>query len=107
MKKDYLLGILFFSGLWGISEAGLGGYFYARHISFSSVPLTAIAFVIMTIAKMYLPQKYSATVLASVAMLYKFLNAPFFGCHLLAIFLLGVSYDLFFSVIKVKNKSLA
>ncbi|MFC1703789.1 hypothetical protein ACFL1E_03270 [Candidatus Omnitrophota bacterium] len=106
MKKEYLLGILFFSGLWGASEAGLGGYLYRAQIPYASVSLTVIAFIILTIAKMYLPQRHSATVIAAITMLYKFLNAPFYGCHLLAIFLLGVSYDLVFGFMKTKNKVL-
>jgi hypothetical protein len=106
MKKDYWLGILFFSALWGASEAVLGGALYRAHISHSSVPLTIIAFIILSIARVYLPQKGSSTLIASVAMLYKFLNAPFFACHLLAIFLLGFSYDLVFSLFKVKSRAL-
>ena len=105
MKKDYLLGILFFGSLWGVSEAGLGGFLYARHISCASVPLTIIAFIILTVAKIYLPQKASATFIGSLAMFYKFLNTPFFGCHLLAIFLLGLSYDLVFNLLKIKSKA--
>ena len=106
MKRDYLLGILFFSALWGASEAGLGGVLYRAHVPYSSVSLTVIAFIILSIARVYLPQKGSATLIASIAMLYKFLNAPFFACHLLAIFLLGISYDVVFSLFKEKSKAL-
>ena len=106
MKRDYLLGILFFGSLWGASEAGLGGYLYRAHIPHASVPLTVIAFMILTVAKIYLPQKASATFIGSVAMLYKFLNAPFFACHLLAIFLLGLSYDLVLHLFKIRSKAL-
>lgn len=97
MNKSYLLGILFFSALWGVSESALGGAFYRANIFHASIPLTIIAFMILSIARAYLPQKGSATLIAFVAMFYKFMNAPFFACHLLAIFLLGVSYDLCFS----------
>ena len=97
MKKNYLLGILFFSGLWGMSEAGLGGVLYRAHIPHASVPLTIIGFIILSLARVYLPQKGSSTLIGAIAMLYKFLNAPFFACHLLAIFLLGLSYDVVFS----------
>ncbi len=105
MKKDYFLGILFFGSLWGFSEAGLGGFLYRNHIPQASVPLTIVAFMILTVAKIYLPQKGSATFIGSVAMLYKFLNTPFFACHLLAIFLLGLSYDLVLHRFKVKSKA--
>jgi len=103
-KRDYILGVLFFSGLWGASEAILGDFLYRTDFPFASVPLTIIAFIILTIAKGYLPQIGSAILIGSVAMLYKFLNTPFFSCHFLAIFLLGLSYDLVFSFSRIKSK---
>jgi len=105
MKRDFLFGILFFGSIWGFSEAGLGGYLYTKDIPYASLPLTVIGFMILTIAKLYLPQKSSATWIASVAMLYKFLNTPFFACHLLAIIFLGISYDLVFGFLKIKSKA--
>jgi len=107
MKKEYILAILFFSGLWGISESVLGGALYRADVPYGSVPLTIIGFIILTLARVYIPQKGTATLIAACAMLYKFLNAPFFACHLLGIFLMGLCYDLFFNVIRCKNKSLS
>ena len=106
MKKEHLFGVLFFGSLWGVSEALFGGFLYARHIAHASVPLTIIGFMILTIAREYLPQRGLLTLVGSVAMLYKFLNTPFFACHLLAIFLLGFSYDMVSSSSKIKNKAL-
>ena len=106
MKKEYILGILFFSGLWGISEAVLGGALYRANMPYSSVPLTVIGFIILSFAHVYFPQKGTATLIAVCAMLYKFLNAPFFACHLLGIVLMGICYDLFFGIFKLKSKSL-
>lgn len=107
MKKEYILGILFFGGLWGISEAFLGDVLYSASIPYASVPLTIIGFIIMTIASVYFPKMGTATFIAAFAMLYKFLNVPFYGCHLLGILITGMCYDLFFSVIKVKKPSLS
>ena len=61
----------------------------------------------MAIAQVYFPQKGTATLIAGFAMLYKFLNVPFFACHLLGILLMGLCYDLFFSVLKIKNRSIS
>jgi len=105
MKKDYILGILFFGSLWGAQEALLGGYLYAKSIPHASVPITIIGFMILTVARIYLPRRGSSTLIGAIAMLYKFLNTPFFACHLLAIFLLGASYDLVFSFLKIKSKA--
>ena len=107
MKRDYLLGIMFFSGLWGISEAVLGDALYSANIPHASVALTAVAFVVLTFAGAYFPQKGTATFIASLAMLYKFLNTPFFACHLLGILLIGICYDLFFNILPVKNRPLS
>ena len=105
MKRNYILGILFFGSLWGAQEALLGGYLYAKHIPHSSVPVTIIGFMILSVARIYLPRGGSSALIGAIAMLYKFLNTPFFACHLLAIFLLGASYDLVFSFLKVKSKA--
>ena len=107
MKRQYVLGILFFSSLWGICEAVLGGALYRTGLPHASVPLTIVALVILSVAKVYLPRKGTAILIAAMAMLYKFLNAPFFACHLLAILLTGVCFELFFSVFKTKSAPLS
>ena len=107
MKKEYILGILFFGGLWGISEAFLGDYLYSTGVNYASVPLTIIGFIIMTMARVYFPRTGTATLIAAFAMLYKFLNVPFYGCHLLGILMTGFCYDLFFNIIKIKRPSVS
>lgn len=107
MKREYILGVLFFGGVWGISEAVLGGALYASQTPYASVLLTAVGLAVLTIARSYFPQRGTATLVAACAMLYKFLNSPFFGCHLLGILITGASYDLMFDVLKVRLKSLA
>lgn len=107
MKKEYILAVLFFSGLWGVSEAVLGGVLYRANVPYASVPLTVVGFVVLTFATAYFPQKGTATLVAAFAMLYKFLNAPFFACHLLGILVMGASYDLFFSVLEPRRRWLS
>lgn len=63
--------------------------------------------MVLTFAQIFFPRKGTATLIAGLAMLYKFLNIPFFACHLLGILIMGVCYDLFFSVLKIKNRSLS
>jgi len=107
MKRKYLLGVLFLGGLWGLSEAFLGDILYRADIPYSSVPLTIIALAVLSLGKVYFPQAGSATLIALCAMVYKFLNVPFFACHLLGILITGLSFDLFFSLLKIKNRSLS
>jgi len=106
MNKKYILGILFFSSLWGFSEAVLGGFLYRYDVSYSSVYLTVIGLGVLTIARIYLPAIGTATAIAAFAMLYKFMNAPFFACHLLGILMMGACYDLFFNVLKLKSRAI-
>ena len=98
MKKTHLLAMVFFGGLWGLSESVLGDTLYARQVPFASVWLTTIAFVLLAMARPFLPRWGGATAVGLLAMLYKFLNVPFFGCHLTGIALLGVSWDVVFGL---------
>ena len=107
MKKDYILGVLFFSGLWGLSEAGLGGALYRANVEHSSIILTIIAFGILAISRASLPQRGTATLIGLCAMLFKFFNAPVFACHFAGIAILGISFDLFFAFLDIKNKAIA
>jgi hypothetical protein len=107
MNRQYLWGVLFFGGVWGLSEAMLGDALYRAGVPYASVPLTAIGFVVLTLARAYFPRPGTATLIASLALLYKFLNVPFFACHLLGIVLMGVCYDLFFNTIRIKAAWLA
>jgi hypothetical protein len=107
VKKEYILAVLFFGGLWGLSEAVVGDALYRADVPYASVPLTAVGFIVMTVARTYYPQKGTATIIAACAMVYKFLNVPFFACHLLGILLTGMCYDLFFSVLQIKSRSLS
>lgn len=90
--RDWLM-LGFFGSLWGTSEAILGGALYAVHISHSSTYLTIIAFCILAIARTYWPRCGTSVLISSIAALFKMVNVPFYGCHLLAIFLLGVAFD--------------
>ncbi|MHC4624471.1 MAG: hypothetical protein ACYS4W_11280 [Planctomycetota bacterium] len=107
MRKDFVLGVLFFSGLWGLCEAVLGGALYAAGVPHASVVLTGCGLVILSFAAVYFPHKGIPTAIASCAMLYKFLNEPFFACHLVGILLTGICYDMVFNVLKARNKAVA
>jgi hypothetical protein len=107
MRKKLILAVLFFGGLWGISEAVLGGALYRVDLPHASSILTAIGLIILTFAAMYFPRAGVGTAIASFAMLYKFLNEPFFACHLLGIFMVGLCYDLFLHVARIRNKTIA
>jgi len=52
---------------------------------------------------MYLPYLGTASLIGGLAMLYKFFNTPFFPCHLLGVFMLGVCYDVCCYCIETKK----
>ena len=107
MRKKYMLWILLFGGLWGLSEALLGGWMYAAGMRQAApVVLAAVAFAILTVGRVYVPVAGSSTAIAALAMLFKFLNEPFFACHLLAIFLLGAGYDVVYTLARGRRKPL-
>lgn len=106
-KKEWILAMLFFGSLWGISEAALGGALYRANVPQASVVLSVIGFVVLTFAWVYFPRAGTGTVIAACAMLFKFFNEPFFACHLLGIFLMGASYDVFFGVFKIRSRWLS
>ncbi|MHC4155476.1 MAG: hypothetical protein ACYST6_11220 [Planctomycetota bacterium] len=107
MRKEIVLGVLFFSGIWGLCEAVLGGALYAAAVPHASVVLTACGLVILSFAGVYFPHKGIPSAIAGCAMLYKFLNEPFFACHLVGILLTGLCYDLVFNVLKARNRAVA
>jgi hypothetical protein len=107
VSRQYILGILFFGAVWGISEATLGDALYRAGVPYASVPLTAIGFVVLTLARAYFPRPGTATLIASFALLYKFLNTPFFACHLLGIVLMGLCYDVFLNGFRIRAAWLA
>ncbi len=107
VRREHIVGVLFLSGVWGISEATLGNALYRAGVPHASVPLTIIGFTVLTIARAWFPRPGTATLIASFAMLYKFLNAPFFACHLLGIVLMGVCYDVFLNVWRTRSTWLA
>ncbi len=106
-KKEWILAMLFFGSLWGVSEAVLGGVLYRNNVPHASVLLSVIGFVVLTFAWVYFPRAGTGTVVAACAMLFKFLNTPFFACHLLGILLMGGCYDLFFGVFKIRRRWLS
>jgi len=106
-KKEWILAMLFFGSLWGMSEAVLGGVLYRANVPYASAPLSVIGFVVLTFAWVYFPRAGTGIVIAACAMLFKFLNTPFFACHLLGILLMGGCYDLFFGVFKIQRRWLS
>jgi hypothetical protein len=107
MKKEHMVAILLFSGVWGAVEAVLGDALYSASVPQASVFLTVIGFFILAVSRAFVPWTGAATLIAAGAMLYKLLNVPFFACHLAGISLLGVAWDLAWGVARVRRPIVA
>jgi len=101
MKKQFIVGILFLGGLWGLSEVVLGEWLYKAQLGRGIAPvlLSVIAFAILTIARVRIPVPGSSILIGILVTAYKALGmglftGPFYSCHMLGIFSLAVGYEL-------------
>ena len=92
--------LLLFGTIWGFSEATFGEYLYAHNIPHASIYLTFIAVAILAAARISSSFAWTGTIIGLIAMLFKLVNVPFFGCHLLAIALLGTGFDAAYALMK-------
>ena len=107
MKKPKAwLWLLLIGSLWGIAEVVGGEFLWANDVSFPSVWLTAWAFFMLALARGLVPAPGSSTAVGAVATLFKLVNASPFFCHLLGIFILGVTFDIFATVLLRKETRL-
>jgi len=96
--------MLFFGSLWGINELASGEILFRNDMLFASVWLAAWGFFILAAARSVIHKPGTSTLIAGVAAIFRLVNAPPFFCHLLAIFLLGVGFDMAASWIMKKEK---
>lgn len=99
MKKETLLVLVFLGSLWGAVEVFLGDFLYSIGAFHPSIILTTIAFGILGVGRRYYPRPGSSTVIGSIAVLFRLINASPHYCHLFAIFLDGVAFDIMASML--------
>ncbi|MBA7545128.1 hypothetical protein ES705_37491 [subsurface metagenome] len=98
MRKKTLLTILIFGSLWGCIEVFAGGAL-KEVIPRSSVVPTILGLAVLATARFLLNKPGSSTAIGVVAMLFRLANAGGYFCHLWAIFLIGVSFDIVVSIL--------
>jgi hypothetical protein len=101
-KFKPLMWVFFFGSIWGLNEVFLGEMLYRNEVSQSAVILTVIAFFLLAISRGLINRPGSSTLIGLVAVLFRLVNTGPSYCHLLGIFLLGITYDVFASIF-VKN----
>jgi len=100
-KKNALIIILVCGTIWGCVEAGMG---LLPKYPFPSVIPTIIGLMILAIARARLPQPGSSTSIGAIAMLYRATTAGAWVCHLWAVLLVGVSFDIVATLVGKRNK---
>lgn len=96
--KHWLL-LLFFGFLWGIFEVVIGETMFGQGLSYASAWLIIWAVFILAMARGVLNKPGSSTVIGLFAVIFKLANTSPFFCHLLAIFIIGLTFDVFSTVL--------
>ena len=98
--------LFLFGSIWGINEVFLGDILYRNDVQGSSVILTVMALFLLAISRGMINKPGSSTLIGTFAVLFRLANTAPSYCHLLGIFLLGATFDVFSSLL-VKNKDRA
>jgi hypothetical protein len=98
--------LFLFGSIWGINEVFLGEILYRNEVQSSSVILTAMALFLLAISRGMINKPGSSALIGTFAVLFRLANTAPSYCHLLGIFLLGVTFDVFSSLL-IKNEERA
>jgi len=101
------LWLIFLGSLWGVVEVVAGESLYAHRIPLASVWLTAWAVFVLGIGRGVLNKPGSSTVIGILAVVFKLVNAAPYFCHLLAIFLIGMMFDVFATLWMTQKRRLS
>jgi hypothetical protein len=104
MKKfKPIMWLFLFGSIWGINEVFLGEILYQNEVLQSSIILTVMALFLLAISRGMINKAGSSTLIGIFAVLFRLANTAPSYCHLLGIFLLGATFDLFSSLL-IKNE---
>ena len=91
--------LFLFGSIWGINELFLGDILYRNDVQGSSVILTVMALFLLAISRGMINKPGSSTLMGTFAVLFRLANTAPSYCHLLGIFLLGATFDIFASLL--------
>lgn len=99
--------LFLFGSIWGINEVFLGEILYRNDAPFPAIILTVIALFLLAVSRGLINKPGSSTLVGIFAVLFRSANTAPSYCHLLGIFLLGITFDVFASLlIKSEEKKL-
>lgn len=95
--------LFLFGSIWGINEVFLGEILYRNEVQNSAVILTVLALFLLAISRGMINKAGSSTLIGAFAVLFRLANTAPSYCHLLGIFMLGATFDIFSSLL-IKNE---
>ncbi len=98
--------LFLFGSIWGMNEVFLGEILYRGEVQNSSVILTVMALFILSISRAMINKPGSSALIGIFAALFRLANTAPSYCHLLGIFVLGLIFDVFATLlIKTDEKA--
>ena len=102
-KFKPIIWLFLFGSIWGIKEVFLGDILYRNDVQGSSVILTVMALFLLAVSRGMINKPGSSALIGAFAVLFRLANTAPSYCHLLGIFLLGATFDVFSSLL-INNK---
>ena len=104
-KRNLLIWVLFFGSLWGMGEVVVGKHLFDADIPYASAGISAWAFFILAVARGVMNKPGTSTAIGGIAAVFRLVNASYV-CHIFGIFLLGIAFDLAFSLLAKHRKTI-
>lgn len=90
----YGLLLLLFGSLWGVAEVFAGEALFSDRVPYAEVWLAAWALFVLAVARGIINKPGTSIAIGAFASVYKAVCAAPFFCHILAIFILGLAFDI-------------
>jgi hypothetical protein len=100
-RRLIVLSVVLFGSLWGLGELGIGELAWSRGIPRAPI-LTAIGVLFLVLSRRIWRAPGSSLALAAVASAFKFLQHPVWGCKIAAVLMVGVVFDLGFTLYEAR-----
>lgn len=95
--------LFLFGSIWGMNEVFLGEILYRNEAPYPAIILSVIALFLLAVSRGLINKPGSSTLIGIFAVLFRLANTAPSYCHLLGIFLLGITFDVFASLL-IKNE---
>ena len=99
--------LLLFGSLWGVAEVFGGEALFKDRVPYADVWLAAWALFVLAVARGIINKPGTSTVTGAFASVYKAVCAAPFFCHILAIFLLGLAFDVTSTLLMKRERKIS